>query len=291
MFTGIYAPIPTPLAQDEISWSALADNVNKWGQTALSGLVVLGSNGEFALLSEHEKITLVERVRRDLPREKRVIAGTGCETTRDTIRLTAECAAAGADAALVLNPYYYKDAYSESSLKQHFLAVADASPVPVMVYNMPKNTGLNLSAKLVCELAAHPNIVGVKDSSGNIVQIAEICAGTPADFAVFAGSGSFLLAALAVGAVGGTLAVANIMPTVCIQLVHSFLANRLDEARELQAKLLAPNHAVTAKFGIAGLKAALDYLGYYGGDPRPPLLPLTPAEREQLYGTLRAAGL
>lgn len=291
MFIGIYAPIPTPFINGEIAWDKLKENVEKWGRTSLSGLVVLGSNGEFALLSEQEKIDMVRFVRECLPKEKKVIAGTGCETTRDAIRLTRECAAVGADCALLLNPYYYKDAYTEPVLKQYFLDVADASPIPVMVYNMPKNTGVNLSAKLVIELSKHPNIVGVKDSSGNIVQIADICANTSSDFSVFAGSGSFLLASLAVGAVGGTLAVANIMPNDCTRLVALFHAGRLDEARALQHKLLEPNNAVTAKWGIPGLKAALEYLGYFGGEPRRPLLPLDAAEREKLLMVLQRAGL
>lgn len=291
MFTGIYAPIPTPFINGEIAWDKLRENVEKWGKTSLAGLVVLGSNGEFALLNEKEKVEMVRFVREHLPKEKKVIAGTGCETTRDAIHLTRECAAAGADCALLLNPYYYKDAYTEPVLKQYFLDVADASSIPVMVYNMPKNTGVNLSARLVIELSQHPNIVGLKDSSGNIVQIAEICAATGPDFSVFAGSGSFLLASLAVGAVGGTLAVANIMPEDCTKLISLYNAGKLAEARALQHKLLEPNNAVTAKWGIPGLKAALEHIGYYGGEPRRPLLPLDSTERAKLLAVLKRAGL
>ena len=220
-----------------------------------------------------------------------VIAGTGCETTRETITLTKECAAAGADVALVLNPYYYKDSYTESVLKQYFQDVAEASPVPVMLYNMPKNTGVNLSAKLVIEMSKHSNVTGVKDSSGNLVQIADICAGTSPDFSVFAGSSSFLLPALSVGAVGGTLALANIMPNECVEVVTLFQQGKLAEAKALQHRLLEPNNAVTVKWGISGLKAALDYLGYFGGEPRKPLLPLTPADITQVHAVLQRAGL
>ena len=222
---------------------------------------------------------------------KKLIAGTGCETTAEAIALTRDCAKAGADVALVINPYYYKDSYSEPVLKQYFTDVADASPIPVMLYNMPKNTGVNLSSKLVIELSQHANITGIKDSSGNLVQIAEICAGTSKDFSVFAGSASFLLAALAVGAVGGTLAVANIMPEDCVGVLENFAAGRLAEAQALQYKLLAPNAAVTARWAIPGLKASLDYLGYFGGDPRKPQLPLSPGENDKLLQILKAAGL
>ena len=282
MYSGIYAPVPTPFAGEDIAWDRFAGNVAKWGTTSLSGLVVGGSNGEFCLLEREEKAELVRVAREMLPANFQVIAGTGEESTQGTLRLTRACAAAGADAALVLNPYYYKDTYSEAALKRFFLTVAEASPIPVLLYNMPKNTGLNLSAKLVIELSTHPNIAGLKDSSGNIVQIAEIVQNVRSGFVTLAGSASFLLASLTVGAVGGTMALANVLPFECTEIVRLFNASDLAQARVLQQRLLAPNHAVTARFGVAGLKAAIELFGYYGGDPRPPLLPLTPAERQEV---------
>ncbi len=155
---------------------------------------------------------------------------------------------------------------------------------------MPRNTGLNMSSGLVCRLAQHENIVGVKDSSGNIVQIAEIIHNSPADFAVFAGSGSFLYPTLALGGVGGTLAVANILPEVCVSLYDAVMAGDHEKAKQLQHKLLAPNAAVTSRWGIAGLKAALDMLGYRGGLPRRPMLPLDEAHLPELRQILIAAG-
>ncbi|MBT9134030.1 MAG: 4-hydroxy-tetrahydrodipicolinate synthase [Firmicutes bacterium] len=282
MYRGIFAPVPTPFAGESVAWDKFALNAAKWGETPLAGLVVGGSNGEFVLLERQEKAELVRVARSTLPSSQLVIAGTSEESTLGTIRLTRACAEAGADAALVLNPYYYKDTYTDAALKHYFLSVAEASPIPVLLYNMPKNTGLSLSVKLVCELSKHPNIVGLKDSSGNIVQIAEIIANTPPEFVTLAGSGSFLLAALAVGARGGTMALAVVLPHACVRLLDLFNAGKLDEARTLQHKLLAPNHAVTTRFGAAGLKAAIELFGFYGGAPRPPLLPLTPAEREQI---------
>ncbi|MBS3950767.1 MAG: dihydrodipicolinate synthase family protein [Peptococcaceae bacterium] len=291
MIKGIFAPIPTPFINGEIAWDKLRENIAKWSKTNITGMVVLGSNGEVAFLDHQEKVKMVCFVREYLPKDKMVIAGTGCETTREAIKLSQECAAAGADVSLVLNPYYYKDSYTEPVLKQYFHDVAEASPVPVMLYNMPKNSGVNLSAKFVIELSRHPNIVGVKDSSGNLVQIADICAGTPDNFSVFAGSSSFLLPALSVGAVGGTLALANIMPNECVEVVTLFQQGNLAAAKALQHRLLEPNNAVTVKWGISGLKAALDYLGYFGGEPRQPLLPLTSAEATQLHQVLQRAGI
>ncbi|MEW6545691.1 MAG: dihydrodipicolinate synthase family protein [Bacillota bacterium] len=291
MFRGVFAPIPTPFGEDgEIAYGALRKNLDRWAATRLAGLVVLGSNGEFALLDPDEKEALVGFVREHFPADRPVIAGTGCESTRATIRFTRRAAQLGADAALVLNPYYYKGSMTDAALKRFYLDVAEASPIPVMVYNMPGNTGLNLSSSLVVELAQHPNIVGVKDSSGNIVQISEIVAGAPEGFAVFAGSGSFLLPTILMGGVGGTLAVANVLPDECAGIVSMAQEGRLEEARLLQLKILAANAAVTSRWGVAGLKAALDMIGYYGGPPRPPILPLDEAVRAQLRTILIQAG-
>jgi len=291
MFRGVFAPIPTPFGEDgEIAYGALRKNLDRWAATRLAGLVVLGSNGEFALLDPDEKEALVGFVREHFPADRPVIAGTGCESTRATIRFTRRAAQLGADAALVLNPYYYKGSMTDAALKRFYLDVAEASPIPVMIYNMPGNTGLNLSSSLVVELAQHPNIVGVKDSSGNIVQISEIVAGAPEGFAVFAGSGSFLLPTILMGGVGGTLAVANVLPDECAGIVSMAQEGRLEEARLLQLKILAANAAVTSRWGVAGLKAALDMIGYYGGPPRPPILPLDEAVRAQLRTILIQAG-
>lgn len=287
----MFAPIPTPFDETgEVAYERLRENLERWARTRLAGVVVLGSNGEFALLDPDEKEALIGFVREHFPADRPVIAGTGCESTRATIRLTRRAAQLGADAALVLNPYYYKGSMTDAALKRFYLEVADASPIPIMVYNMPRNTGLNLSAQLVVELSQHPNIVGVKDSSGNIVQISEIVAGAPEGFAVFAGSGSFLLPTILMGGVGGTLAVANVLPDQCADIVSLAREGRIAEARALQLRILEANAAVTSRWGIAGLKAALDMIGYYGGPPRPPILPLGEAERARLREIMRGAG-
>lgn len=299
---GIFAPIPTPFepadrpAGGDIAWERLDENVRRWSTTPLAGLVVLGSNGEFVLLDEDEKVELVARTRRHARSDQLVVAGTGCESTRATVRLTEACARAGADLVLVVTPHYYKGSMTEAALERYYLDVAEASPVPVLLYNMPRNTGLNLAPVLVARLAAHHNIVGVKDSGGDITQVAETIhlvdrVERPGTFAVFAGSAGFLLAALAVGAVGGTLALANIAPAECYEVQALWESGRLNEARRLQGRLIAPNRSVTGQWGIPGLKAAMDLLGWYGGPPRPPALPLGDGERESLGRILRLAGL
>lgn len=290
MFNGIYAPIATPFQNGEIDFTSLKFNLNRYSSTGLAGLVVLGSNGEFALMDMDEKMAMIEFVRQNTAPEKRIIAGTGCESTRDTIRLTRYAASVGGDAALVITPHYYKGSMTEPVLEEYFREVADASPIPVMLYNMPGNTGINMSSGLVTRLARHENIVGVKDSGGNIVQIAEIIAGTAEDFAVFAGSGSFLYATLALGGVGGTLAVANILPEMCVELYAAVLAGDHAKAKDLQHRLLAPNAAVTSRFGIPGLKQAMDLLGFKGGVPRLPLQPLAEQHLSELKQILLNVG-
>ncbi|MCL4425601.1 MAG: dihydrodipicolinate synthase family protein [Firmicutes bacterium] len=287
---GIFAPIPTPFINEEIAFDKLRENLAWWGATELAGVVVMGSNGEFVYLSEREKEELIAVVRENLNPGKKVIAGTGCESTKETVRLTKRAGQLGADAALIVTPHYYKGSMTNEALKKYYFDVADASPIPVMLYNMPNNTGLNMPAKLVSEVSTHPNIVGIKDSSGNIVQISEIIANVRPDFSVFAGSASFLLTSLAMGAVGGTLATANIVPNQCVAIQRLFAEGRLDEARQLQLKILPVNAAVTSRWGVAGLKAAMDLLGHFGGAPRRPTLPLKEAEREELRRILAEFG-
>lgn len=292
MLRGIFAPIPTSFTEDgDVDYRSLERNLNRWAQTDLTGVVVLGSNGEFVYLSEKEKVEVVRFVREHFPGDRPVIAGTGCESTRATVALTARAAEAGCDAALVLTPHYFKGAMNPGVLKRFFFDVADSAEIPVMLYNMPGNTGLNMPSALVIELSEHPNIVGIKDSGGNIVQISEIIAGTPDDFSVFAGSGSFLLPALTMGAVGGTLAVANIMADECAATLAASEAGDMEKAVALQRNLLKPNAAVTGRFGIPGLKAAMDMLGFSGGPPRRPMLPLPEESRRELRSVLADAGL
>jgi len=288
VFEGVYPPIPTPFEAGELSLAALGANLDKWLETGLHGFVVAGSNGESAYLTIQERIALISAVRARAG-SRRVIAGTGLETTAATIELTKASADAGANAALVLPPHFFVGQMTPDVLRRHFEAVAEASPIPILLYNMPRNTGINLPAELVATLALHPNIVGIKDSGGDIVQITEIVSRTGPDFEVFAGSGSILFPALAVGARGGMMAVANVLPDACCALYALAREGRYDEARRVQHALLQANAAVTIRFGVPGLKAAMDALGYFGGNPRPPLLPLPASQRAVVVDIVRAA--
>ena len=285
---GIMPPIPTPFdAAGEVHVGALVENLERWNQYDLRGYVVLGSNGEGVYLDEAEKVRVWETARRAIPADKLLVAGTGAESTRQTIAITLQAADAGADAALVVTPHYYGPKMTPDSLVQHYVKVADASPIPILIYNVPKFTNVNMDAGAVARAAEHPNIAGIKDTSGNITQLADTVRVVGPDFQVLAGAASFLLAGLTVGAVGGILALANIAPQKGLEITRLFEAGARDEAAELQRRMIPVNSAVTARFGIAGLKAALDMLGYYGGPVRSPLLGLTEGERQTLREILQ----
>jgi len=295
MFSGIYTPIVTPFKKNEdIDYDKMLHNLDRWGKTDLDGIVVLGSNGEFVYLSNGEKLELIKFVVDNFKVGKKIIAGVGCESTKETIELAKKASNLGVDAVLVLPPNYYKGAMKDDILYQHYVDVADESPVPVMIYNMPGNTGINISLSVITKLAKHPNIAGIKDTSGNIVQIAEMVRDTDDDFAVFAGNAGYLLPSLSVGARGATLALANILPEDCCKLVSLFKEGKMEQARELQLRMIEVNFAVTGRFGVPALKVALDMLGYQGGEPRRPLRRLSDANREIVrdilvrYGAINA---
>lgn len=291
-FRGVFPPIPTPFdVEGDVHYQALAENLERWNQYGLAGYVVLGSNGEGVLLAEEEKVRVWETARQAIPTGKLLIAGTGCESTRQTLDLTCKAAEAGADAALVVTPHYYSAKMTSDSLVQHYCAVADASPIPILVYNVPKFTNVNLDAAAVARVAQHPNIVGIKDTSGNVTQLADTVRLAGPGFQVLAGSASFFFPGLAVGAVGGILALANIAPDQCLELHRLFTTGMWTEAAELQRRMIPVNAAVTARFGIAGLKAALDMVGYYGGPVRSPLLNLTKGEGQTLKQVLLEGGV
>lgn len=269
---GAYAPIPTPFdARGDIDYDHLRENLAKWGRSSLDGILVMGSNGEAVALNEAERCALMGFVREHLPADKRLLVGTGTESLRNTTTLNREAARIGADAVLVVNPTYYRGALTPQALVTYYKQVADLSPVPVMLYNMPGNTGINLAASTVLQAAEHENIIGIKDSGGNIAQIAAIINGAKPGFCVFAGSAGFLLPTLYLGGCGGTMALANVAPDHCQAIFAALAAGDHDAARSAQMAILDLNQAVTAEYGVPGLKYALSCIGYYGGPARSPL--------------------
>ncbi|MCX6552014.1 MAG: dihydrodipicolinate synthase family protein [Acidobacteria bacterium] len=256
--------------------------MRRWMQTGLRGLLALGSNGEAAFVDEDEAERIVAAVREDVPRDRVLLAGTGRQSTRATIAATTRAAKAGADAVLVLTPFYFKSQMTHDALVAHYRAVADASPVPVLLYNFTAVTAMNMAPDTAAALAAHPNIIGMKDSNGDVGQVAAIVARTPADFAVVVGSAPTLYPSLVVGAAGAIVAVANVVPEVCVALYELVRAGKHDDAKRLQRRLTPLAQAVSGGFSIPGLKMAMDIAGYVGGDVRGPLRPAKPEAHEIL---------
>jgi 4-hydroxy-2-oxoglutarate aldolase len=282
---GIFPPVTTPFIDGKVAYDKLASNIEKYGQTGLKGIVVLGSNGEYVSLSEEEKRKVVETVVQATPDHMSVIAGTGCESTRETVRLTADCA------ALVVTPHYFGGKMSDEALIKHFTTVADSSPIPILLYNVPQFTHVNLTVNVVAQLSGHPNIIGVKDSTGNVIQLGEFLNQVDTDFSILVGTASALYGALTLGCVGGVLALANVTPETCIKIHGLVQEGDFKAAQQIQLKMIPVNKAVTAIFGIAGLKTALDMLGYFGGEPRAPLLPSSDETKTAIENILKQAGL
>lgn len=289
---GIIPPLTTPFdSKGNLAPDKLQANIQLYNKFDLSGYLLLGSNGEFVMLSDEEKIEVLRAGREVIPKEKIMLAGTGCQSTRETIWLTEKAAKAGADAALVLNPFYYKGNMTRQALSTHYAAVADASPIPVLIYNMPASTGIDMEAQLIIELADHPNIVGLKDSGSNLVKLGEIIKLVDTDFSVFSGSAGLLLPALSIGAIGGILAYANIAPQNAIDLYGYFRKGQFSDAQSMQLKIIELNTMVTRQFGVPALKLAMDKLGFYGGPVRRPLLPLDGKAAQNLAERIKDSGL
>lgn len=289
---GVFPPIPTPFdAQGEVAYGALRENLARWNQYDLTGYVVLGSNGEAVYLDWEEKLQVLRTVREAIPSGKRLIAGVDCESTREAVRFVQAASDVGADAALVVTPHYYTNRMTSESLVRHYHAVAEASPIPILIYNVPAYTHLDIDAAAVARAAEHPRVIGMKESGGNVVKMGDVVRLAPAGFQLLAGSAGFFLAGLTVGAVGGIMALANIAPRELLDLYRLFHEGRMEEAAALQRRMIPANTAVTSRFGVAGVKAALDMLGYYGGPVRAPLLDLRDDERQALRAILTEAGI
>ncbi len=289
---GVFPPIPTPFDEEEnILFDRLEENLERWGGLPLGGYVVGGSNGEFVSLSQVECIEVLRRVCAQVGPGRLIVAGSGLHSTRETLKQTQAMAEVGAHAALVITPSYYKGRMESQALINHFRAIADHAPIPVVLYNVPANTGINMGADTIVPLSEHENIIGLKDSAGDVAKIAEIILRAPPDFQVLAGSASFLLGALAVGAVGTISALANLAGESLASLIELFHGGKLEQARVLQQRLVRPNAAVTSRFGVAGLKYALDLLGFYGGPPRSPLLALDSDQKVEIRTILEEAEL
>jgi 4-hydroxy-2-oxoglutarate aldolase len=280
---GILPPIPTTFdATGHVDRGAISENVHRWSRTGLSGILALGSNGEAALVGEDESDVVLETVREALPADRLLLAGVGRESTRATISAAARAASHGVDAVLVRTPSAFRNQMTPEALIAHFTAVADASPVPILLYNLPGATGISLTLQVVARLAEHPNVVGMKETSPDLERLGQFAAVRAESFAVLCGWAPVVYPALLSGAAGAILAVANVVPDVCVALYDHARAGRHDEALALQRQMTPLAQLVTSVHGIAGLKVALEAAGYRGGPVRAPLLPVPARVREEI---------
>jgi 4-hydroxy-2-oxoglutarate aldolase len=285
--SGIFPALVTPFNPDEsVSLSAVKENIRRYNSTDIAGYVVLGSTGESVMLSRDEADSVLAAAKEASTPEKLLIAGTGAESTAETIARTKRAAALGYPVALVKTPYYYKPVYRAETYLQHYRAVADASPIPILLYSVPQFTGITLETPEILALASHPNIVGIKDSSGNIQRVGEIVAGARADFRVLTGGAAVIYPALAVGARGAILALAAALPEKCAELFDLVRRGDHQEAQQLQLLLVNASKRIVSECGIPGVKYAMDLRGYQGGLPRRPLLPLTEEKKQAIAASL-----
>jgi 4-hydroxy-2-oxoglutarate aldolase len=281
--SGIFPALTTPYREDgSVALDHFRANLARYNPTGLSGYVVLGSTGESVLLSSAEGDSLLAVAKEAAAPGKLLIAGTGAESTVETINRTKRAAALGYDVALVKTPYYYKPAYKPEAYLRHYRSVADASPIPILLYSVPIFTGVVLETPEIVALAEHPNIVGIKDSSGAIQRVVEVSGQANKDFQVLTGGAGIVYPAISAGASGAILALASALPEKCVALYELSRSGRHAETQALQQHLALASKTIVSDNGIAGVKYAMDLRGYSGGFPRLPLLPLGEERKRQI---------
>lgn len=291
---GTFLPVTTPFdpVTGDIDVVAFRSNLRRWFEHPIRGILIAGSTGESVFLDHAERAVLLGAAADVVPADGVVIAGTGSEATRDTIRLTKQAAEAGADAVLVSPPAYYKAAMTPGVLARHYYAVADASPVPVIIYQVPLSmSSLDLLTGLIEELSQHENIAGIKDSRGKLNLVGELVEHSADDFQVMVGSGALLYGALETGAVGGIVGVGLMAPAEAAEISVAFAEGRTADAGRIQERIAPVHKKIVAGMGVPGVKAALDVLGLHGGEPRPPLAPVRGPKIEEIRAILDKAEL
>ena len=288
--SGILLPVTTPFTPDEaFDASGLVSNLGKWNGSGVTGYVILGSTGERVNLDEREYVQVIETARQAIPKDFAFIVGAGQQSTRATIREIEIAARAGAEAVLVITPNYYRSAITQEALVKHYSAVADASPIPIILYSMPDLTGIKIEPETAARLSAHENIIGMKDSSADTAKFAETMRLVPDDFAVMIGNGTVFREALLAGARGGILAVGCVVPTLCIEIFKAVRVGDKEAAAVLQEKLTPLARAVTKTYGIGGLKVAMEMAGFIGGAVRAPLQRPGESARTEIAELIREA--
>jgi|SRR5215510_8738813 len=291
-FNGVLPPVTTPFnLGGDVDYGALSANIARYNETGVAGYVPLGSNGEAVHLSADERTQVVETVKRTATGDHTVVAGVNELFTRSAIEAARAAADSGADAVLVITPYFYKSSMTQERFIRHFTEIADQSPVPVLLYSVPQNTGVVLESPSIASLGRHQNIVGAKDSAGNMGAISETIRLVPEGFSVMVGNGGIVYPAITMGATGAILGVACAAPKACVQLYEAAKSGDHSRARDLQKRIAPLSQIVTAGLSVPGLKAAMDIIGILGGVPRAPLTPVSDEERERIRSVIRQTGL
>ena len=290
-FKGIFTPLTTPYDNDQISSEKLRENIEKYNDYDLSGYLVLGSTGESVFLSDMESEELVKAAKKAAAPDKTIIVGTAKESTQLTLEFTNRMADKGADAALIRTPSYMKSLMDKEALRTHFLTIADAAKIPILIYHIPRSTGLTISSKLIADLSEHPNIAGLKDSSGNMAFLGETIPQLHPSFDLLLGAASIFLPGLIMGASGGIITLSSIAPSQCLRLFSLYHEKKWEEAVKLQFELIPLNKAIIETYGIPATKYALDLLGYHGGPCRPPLRSLEQTGKQEIKAILQKLNL
>ena len=291
-FGGVMGPMVTPFKADEsLDIPGFEQNVRGHIAAGLHGVLVAGSTGEAALLGDDERRILTETARPLVPDDRILLVGTGAESTRHCIARCRDAASAGADAVLIVAPHYYSSSMTQVAVKAHYLRVADESPVPVLLYNIPKYMHFRLEPELIAELAQHENIRGMKDSAGDMTIFARYAESNSEKFDVMTGHGGTFATALSLGARGGILAVALFAAELALEVWHAHNEQRIADAEAAQKPLVPMAAEIVARMGVSGVKAAMDRVGLVGGHVRSPLLPTPPSDLSVIDELLREPAL
>lgn len=287
--SGIFAPLTTPFVSEEVSLEHLKSNMRIYQASPLAGFLALGSNGESKSLTAEEKLKILDVILKEKADHQLVMAGSGYESTRQTIAFSKKVAEMGADFVSIVTPSYFKKRLTDEAMIGYYTDVADAVSIPVLAYNAPGFTGMTLSAKVIEKISQHPNIAGMKDTStGNMSSYLDACS---ENFDILAGTVSTLFTAILLGATGGVVSLANAFPEPCCKLYEKFKSGDMEGARQTHYKLFRLNRSVSGSFGVAGVKYAMELGGFYGGNPRLPLLPLNSDHKKVIKEAVADAGI
>jgi 4-hydroxy-2-oxoglutarate aldolase len=281
-FKGIYAPLTTPFKEEAVYTEKLKENIQKYNVFDLSGYVISGSSAESVYLTDNEVETLVRAAKDAAAADKHIIVGTARESTKITLEFSKRMEDLGIDATLIRTPSYFSGLMTSDALKKHYFTIADNVKVPLIIYHIPRYTGVNISPELLCELSKHENIAGIKDSSGNMAFLDRIIPHLDPDFDYLLGAGSMLFPGIMMGACGGVLALADVATFLCVELYQLSLSKQLEEAKKLQHDIVPLNQALTVEHGIPAIKYALDQIGFFGGPCRMPLQPLEKSAKQKI---------